>query len=183
MAKLRITPNGIVLESEIIISGETLIRLTNPENAKRIKAALLDFGKVSHRIEESDKNVSIMSHLIDNKLLHFSDAPLYFLEDEDIIKQIEEIEKNHNEFIKWAQSLPAPTPTIDFKDEEDEDVENLVNLAKQVLDDDPVTCKVDIIYRKGSYRKGSKNLFLRGDRFKMLLNAFIEKYGKEKESL
>lgn len=180
MAKLRITPNGIVLESEIIISGETLIRLTNPENAKRIKAALLDFGKVSHRIEESDKNVSIMSHLIDNKLLHFSDAPLYFLEDEDIIKQIEEIEKNHNEFIKWAQSLPAPTHTIDFKDpdEKDKNIKNLISLIKQVLDDDPIACKVDIICKKG-YR----NILLRGDRFKMLLNAFLEKYDKEKESL
>ena len=180
MAKLRITPNGIVLESEIVISGEILIRLTNQENAKRIKAALSDFGNVSHRLEESDKIVSIMSRPIDNKLLDLSDAPLYFLKDDDIVKQIKETEKNHNEFIDWAQSLPAPTPTIDFKDEdeEDEDIENLVNLIKEVLDDGPLASHVFIICKKGCGK-----LFLTENHFKMLLNAFIEKYGKEKESL
>lgn len=172
MAKLRITPNGAVLESQIVISGETLIRLTNPENAKRIKTALLDFGKVSHRIEESDKDVSVMSCSIENG--------------KDIEPVLEELFKIHTGFIDWAQSLP--TPTIDFKDEDEEDedkvnydqeaIKSMVKNLKEVLNDDPRGCIMTLFIRKGVGQ-----LMLSEDSIKMLLNAFIEKYDKEEKSL
>ena len=174
MAKLRITPNGTVLENEIILTNEALMRLTNPENAKRIKAALSDFGGASHRIEESDKNISVMS------------CPIK--DGENIELVLEKLFKAHTGFIAWAQSLPTPTPTIDFKDpdEEDEDkingdrevIKSMVKDFKEILNDDPLGCRTTLFF-KGSIGR----LMLSRDAIKILLNTFIEKYDKEKESL
>lgn len=174
MAKLRITPNGTVLESEIFLTDETLMRLTNPENAKRIKAALSDFGEVSHRIEEFKlhkepaKNVSIMS------------CPIKDSENIELV--LEKLFKTHTGFISWAQSLPAPTSTIDFKDDDeeicDEETVELVKNVKEVLKDNPLACKMTIFVKDGI-----DELCLSENGIKMLLNTFIEKYGKKEESL
>lgn len=168
MAKLRITPNGTVLENEIFLTDETLMRLTNPENAKRIKAALSDFGGASHRIEESDRNISVMSCPIEDG--------------ENIELVLEKLFKTHTGFISWAQSLPAPTPTIDFKDDDeeicDEETVKIVKNVKEILKDNPLACKMTIFVKYGI-----DELCLRENGIKMLLNTFIEKYGKEKESI
>ena len=171
MVKLRITPNGAVLESEIIITNETLVRLTNPENAKRIKAALSDFGVTSHRIEESDKNVSVMSCSIKDG--------------ETIEPMLMNLFKTHTEFIDWAQSLPVPTPTIDFKDDDEEEIDDneeamksMVENIKQALNDDPQWCVMKLFIRNGV-----GELLLAENGIKALLNAFMEKYGEEEKSL
>ena len=166
MAKLRITPNGTVLESEIFLTNETFARLTNPENTKQIKAALLDFGKVSHRIEESDKNVSIMSRPIGDG--------------ENIEPVLEKLFKTHTEFIDWAQSLPALTPIIDFKDEDDseEAIKNMVKDVKEILSNNPVAVETII-----SFKKGTGLLWLTEPGIKALFTSFVEKYDKEEESL